>query len=64
MLQDGDVLFVGHGGVGTLLVRALSGLPIDRRVDRGPGGGGNGFGVGPGGRRPLTGRQAMETLTG
>lgn len=36
----GDVLFVGHGGVGTLLLCYLSGLPIGREHDQGPGGGG------------------------
>ena len=35
----GDVLFVGHGGVGTLLYCALAGLPIDRRHDQLAGGG-------------------------
>lgn len=35
----GDVLFVGHGAVGTLLYCHLSGLPIDRRYDQKPGGG-------------------------
>lgn len=35
----GDVAFVGHGGVGTLLWCALAGLPIDRRHDQKAGGG-------------------------
>jgi broad specificity phosphatase PhoE len=35
----GDVLFVGHGAVGTLLYCHLAGLPIDRRYDQKPGGG-------------------------
>ncbi|MEL6520878.1 MAG: histidine phosphatase family protein [Pseudomonadota bacterium] len=39
---EGDVLFVGHGAVGTLLYCALAGLPIDRRYDQ-PHGGGNWF---------------------
>ncbi len=34
------VLFVGHGGVGTLLKCHLGGLAIDRRHDQPPGGGG------------------------
>ncbi len=38
--SDGDVLFVGHGGVGTLLFCHLSGCPISRKYDQGPGGGG------------------------
>lgn len=37
---DGDVLFVGHGGVGTLLYCHLSGLPISREYDQGAGSGG------------------------
>ncbi len=36
---DGDILFVGHGGVGTLLFCHLSGLPISRDYDQGIGGG-------------------------
>tara|TARA_R110002095_G_scaffold100456_1_gene88353 strand:- start:14 stop:598 length:585 start_codon:yes stop_codon:yes gene_type:complete len=36
---DGDVLFVGHGGVGTLLICHLKGWPISREYDQGPGGG-------------------------
>lgn len=35
----GDVLFVGHGGVGTLLYCHLAGLPISRSHDQGAGGG-------------------------
>jgi broad specificity phosphatase PhoE len=38
----GDVLFVGHGGVGTLLLCHLLGQPISRSRDQ-PGGGGNLF---------------------
>jgi len=38
----GDILLVGHGGVGTLLYCHLAGLPIDRRHDQ-PAGGGNFF---------------------
>ena len=36
---SGDVLFVGHGGVGTLLFCHLSGYPISRDYDQTPGGG-------------------------
>lgn len=32
--DHGDVLFVGHGGVGTLLYCALSGNEIDRKFDQ------------------------------
>lgn len=39
---DGDILMVGHGGVGTLLYCHLADLPIDRRHDQ-AGGGGNLF---------------------
>ena len=37
---DGDVLLVGHGGVGTLLFCHLSGVEISREYDQGAGGGG------------------------
>lgn len=37
----GDLIVVGHGAVGTLLYCALSGNPISRAHDQGPGGGGN-----------------------
>jgi broad specificity phosphatase PhoE len=40
--EDGDILLVGHGGVGTLLLCHLSGEPISRKRDQ-PGGGGNVF---------------------
>lgn len=39
---DGDMLIVGHGGVGTLLLCHHSGLPIARTHDQ-PAGGGNYF---------------------
>jgi len=35
----GDILLVGHGGVGTLLYCHCAGLAIDRRHDQPPGGG-------------------------
>lgn len=38
---DGELLFVGHGAVGTLLYCAFGDLEIDRAHDQGPGGGGN-----------------------
>lgn len=37
--QGGDVLIVGHGGVGTLLYCHFAGLPISRDHDQPPGGG-------------------------
>lgn len=40
--HDGDILFVGHGGVGTLLQCHVAGRPIARVHDQ-PGGGGNVF---------------------
>jgi broad specificity phosphatase PhoE len=36
---EGNVAFVGHGGVGTLLYCHLAGEPISRSRDQGPGGG-------------------------
>jgi len=41
---DTPTLFVGHGGVGTLLKCALSGRAIARSEDQLPNGGGNHFG--------------------
>jgi len=48
--RPGDVLFVGHGGVGTLLYCHYSGLAIDRAHDQ-PAGGGCFFAVTADGRR-------------
>lgn len=39
---EGDILLVGHGGVGTLLLCHLGAEPISRKRDQ-PGGGGNLF---------------------
>ncbi|WP_037308576.1 histidine phosphatase family protein [Ruegeria halocynthiae] len=58
----GDILFVGHGGVGTLLFCALSNLPIDRRYDQGPGGGGNWFQFHLDTMKPSHGWRPMEEL--
>ena len=58
----GDILFVGHGGVGTLLFCALSGHPIDRQFDQGPGGGGCWFEFDLNFGKPRHGWQPMETL--
>jgi len=41
--NEGSVLCVGHGGVGTLLMCHFAGVSISRRYDQGPGGGGNVF---------------------
>lgn len=59
----GDVLFVGHGGVGTLLYCALSGNEIDRKFDQGPGGGGNYFTFDIKSKKALHGWHAMEDMT-
>lgn len=58
----GDVLIVGHGGVGTLLYCALAGAPISRTHDQGPGGGGNWFAFDLATRSPLHAWRAMEEL--
>lgn len=39
--DEGDVLFVGHGGAGTLLYCHYAGQAISRQFDQPPGGGGN-----------------------
>ncbi|RLJ60261.1 broad specificity phosphatase PhoE [Litoreibacter meonggei] len=58
---SGDALFVGHGGVGTLLFCALRGVEIDRRYDQGPGGGGQVFDWTVG-HKPDAGWRRMEDL--
>lgn len=50
----GDVAFVGHGGVGTLLLLALNGREISRIADQ-PAGGGNYFAWDIGSRRLIHG---------
>ncbi|MCR9137538.1 MAG: phosphoglycerate mutase family protein [Alphaproteobacteria bacterium] len=57
--QPGDVLFVGHGGVGTLLLCHLAGYPIDRTHDQ-PAGGGNFFSFEQSPQRLLHPWQPME----
>lgn len=62
LCTTGDVLFVGHGGVGTLLFCRLSGVPISRKYDQGPGGGGCYFEFsGPQGK-PTSRWQPLENL--
>jgi broad specificity phosphatase PhoE len=57
----GDIAFVGHGGVGTLLLLSLSNREISREADQ-PAGGGNYFAYDIGARsilhgwRPIDGR--------
>lgn len=60
--KKGDVLFVGHGAVGTLLFCALSRIKIDRRFDQGSGGGGCWFGFDLHQRQPFQMWQPMEAL--
>ncbi|MCG2625616.1 phosphoglycerate mutase family protein [Bradyrhizobium sp. WYCCWR 13023] len=57
----GDVLFVGHGGVGTLLFCHYSGLAIDRVHDQ-LAGGGCCFAFTSHGRRVLHGWRRLEEL--
>lgn len=58
---EGDVLFVGHGGVGTLLMCHIAGMPIARSRDQ-LAGGGNVFAFERASLRLSHGWQAMETL--
>lgn len=53
------ILFVGHGGVGTLLKCHLAGRPIGRDADQ-PGGGGNLYAFDLPERRLLSDWEAME----
>lgn len=59
---EGDILFVGHGAVGTLLFCHLSGSPISRTHDQGPGGGGCYFEFSDMHHKPPAGWQPMEDL--
>jgi broad specificity phosphatase PhoE len=59
--RPGDVLFVGHGGVGTLLYCHYSGLAIDRAHDQ-PAGGGYFFALAKDGRRVLHSWCRLEDL--
>jgi broad specificity phosphatase PhoE len=58
----GDVLFVGHGGVGTLLFCHLSEVPISRNFDQGPGGGGCYFEFAAPHGKPIANWQPLENL--
>ena len=58
----GDILIVGHGGVGTLLYCHLSGHPISREFDQGPGGGGCFFEFCGLQSKPKSGWQPLENL--
>src|SRR3981189_1101515 len=59
--RAGDVLFVGHGAVGTLLFCHYSGFAIDRAYDQ-PAGGGHYFAFVKHGRRVLHPWRRMECL--
>jgi broad specificity phosphatase PhoE len=59
--RAGDVLFVGHGAVGTLLFCHYSGFGIDRTHDQ-PAGGGHYFAFVKDGRRVLHPWRRMEYL--
>ncbi|WP_426614126.1 histidine phosphatase family protein [Bradyrhizobium sp. McL0616] len=59
--RSGDVLFVGHGAVGTLLFCHYAGHPIDRVHDQ-PAGGGHVFTFTRDARRVLHGWRRMEEI--
>lgn len=56
-----DVAFVGHGGVGTLLLLSLSGREISREGDQ-PAGGGNYFAYDTRARRMVHGWRPIDRL--
>lgn len=58
---SGDILVVGHGGVGTLLYAHFANKPISRIYDQ-PAGGGNFFTVSLESFRPLHGWLSMEQI--
>jgi broad specificity phosphatase PhoE len=55
----GDMAFVGHGGVGTLLLLSLSVREISREADQ-PAGGGNYFAYDIGARRVIHGWRPID----
>ena len=57
----GDIAFVGHGGVGTLLLLSLSGREITREADQ-RAGGGNYFAYDIGARHILHGWRPIDRL--
>lgn len=59
--RGGDLLLVGHGGVGTLLLCHLGAMPIARDHDQ-PAGGGNVFAFNLGTRTIVHGWVAMESV--
>ncbi|RWC32745.1 histidine phosphatase family protein [Mesorhizobium sp.] len=56
-----DIAFVGHGGVGTLLLLSFSGKEISREADQ-PAGGGNYFAYDIGARQIIHGWQPIDGL--
>jgi broad specificity phosphatase PhoE len=62
MSDSGDVLMVGHGGVGTLLYCHFRGLEISRRHDQQGGGGGNYWSLDLDTLNILQGWRSMEEL--
>lgn len=54
-----DIAFVGHGGVGTLLLLSLSGKEISRQADQ-PAGGGNYFAYDIGAARVVRGWRLID----
>jgi broad specificity phosphatase PhoE len=59
--RPGDVLFVGHGAVGTLLFCHTAGHPVDRVHDQ-PAGGGNCFAFTRDERQIVHGWRRMEEI--
>lgn len=59
--KSGDILMVGHGGVGTLLYLHFIGAPISREHDQ-PAGGGNFFAISLDTFKPLHGWCPMELI--
>jgi broad specificity phosphatase PhoE len=57
--DTGDIAFVGHGGVGTLLLLSLSGREISREADQ-PAGGGNYFAYDIGAKRVVHEWQSID----
>ncbi|TIV69638.1 MAG: histidine phosphatase family protein [Mesorhizobium sp.] len=58
--EGDDIAFVGHGGVGTLLLLHLSGQEISREADQ-PAGGGNYFAYDIGARRVIHGWRPIDS---